>query len=217
MRLLRPVGFDLREAANGEEAVEAWRQWRPHLIWMDLRMPVMDGNEATRRIRSLDPEHATKIIALTASGLEEERADGLAAGCDGFVRKPYQEAEIFDRLREQIGARFIHADEPASARPSPAEADLAALRSLPAELLQALEAALLHLDPEGVERMVREVRGRDPALADALDGLARNFQYGQLLQLIEAAGPREARRARSGPPAPRRPAPDAPYRADLPA
>jgi signal transduction histidine kinase/ligand-binding sensor domain-containing protein/CheY-like chemotaxis protein len=191
VRMLQPVGFQVREAADGREAVEAWRAFSPDLIWMDLRMPVMDGNEATRRIRALDPAHATKIVALTASGLEEERADLLAAGCDGFVRKPYDEADIFEQLRAQIGARLVYADEPETPAASPAPVELAALLSLPDELLQGLEQALLHLDPVAVEHRIQDVRARDAGLADALDGVAREFQYGRLLQLIESADQQE--------------------------
>jgi signal transduction histidine kinase/ligand-binding sensor domain-containing protein/ActR/RegA family two-component response regulator len=188
IRMLQPIGFHLREAADGQEAVDAWRAWQPQLIWMDLRMPVMDGIEATRQIRSMDPGRATKIIALTASGLDEERADVLAAGCDGFVRKPYHETDIFEQLRQQIGARFVHADEPAASTASHGGVEGEALLSLPGGLLHALEQALLHLDPEAVERRIQEVRAHDPALAAALDVLARDFQYGKLLQLIETAG-----------------------------
>jgi signal transduction histidine kinase/ligand-binding sensor domain-containing protein/DNA-binding response OmpR family regulator len=193
VRLLQPIGFELREAANGHEAVSTWREWQPHLIWMDLRMPVMDGLEATRWIRAMDPGRATKIIALTASGFDrDERADVGAAGCDGLVRKPYDEADIFGQMAEHLGARFVHADDPFRAE-APSEIAAASLLALPAELLRALEQALLDLDPQEIERRIDEVGARDAALARALSLLTREFQYGRLLQLIETA---------------RRPAPD---------
>jgi signal transduction histidine kinase/ligand-binding sensor domain-containing protein/DNA-binding NarL/FixJ family response regulator len=197
VRLLQPAGFQLREAADGQQAIQAWRDFEPDLIWMDLRMPVMDGAEATRRIRALDPGHATKIVALTASGLDEDRADLLAAGGDGFVRKPYDETDIFEQLRAQIGARFVYADERAAPSAMPAPVDTAALLSLPGELLRALEQALLRLDPVAVERRIQDVRARDEGLATALDTVAREFQYGKLLDLIESAADQAVVRSES--------------------
>ena len=100
VQLLSPLGFELQEASNGKEAVEIWQQWQPHLIWMDMRMPVMDGFAATRRIKATAVGQATAIIALTASVLEEERAVVLSAGCDDFLRKPFRDEQIFTALEQ---------------------------------------------------------------------------------------------------------------------
>ena len=91
LKLLEPIGFEVKEAINGSEAIKIWQHWQPHLIWMDMRMPVMNGYEATERIKSHFKGQATYIIALTASTFEEERAIVLSAGCDDFVRKPFRE------------------------------------------------------------------------------------------------------------------------------
>ena len=95
-RMLEDVGFRVRVAEDGALGVEAFEAWRPHFIWMDIRMPVMDGLEATRRIRALDGGRDVRIAALTASAFEEEREEVLAVGMDDFVRKPYRPAEVFD-------------------------------------------------------------------------------------------------------------------------
>jgi predicted ATPase/signal transduction histidine kinase/CheY-like chemotaxis protein len=97
-RLLREAGFEVREAENGEEAIGLFPQWRPHLIWMDMRMPVLDGYETTRRIRGLAGGESVKIVAVTASAFEEQREDILACGCDELVRKPFRENEIFEAM-----------------------------------------------------------------------------------------------------------------------
>ena len=94
IKLLNPFGFELREASNGQEAVAIWDNWEPHLIWMDMRMPVMDGYEATKQIKSTTKGQATAVIALTASTLEEERVVVRSAGCDDFLRKPFRETDI---------------------------------------------------------------------------------------------------------------------------
>ncbi len=107
-RMLESVGFEVREAENGQAGIEMFKQWSPHLIWMDMRMPVMDGYEATHRIKAADRGQTTVIVALTASTFEEQRSQILKAGCDDFVRKPFQEHEIFDVVARHLGLRFIY-------------------------------------------------------------------------------------------------------------
>ena len=96
-------------AENGETGVDEFREWRPQFIWMDLRMPVMDGIEATKRIRVLDGGQDVKIAAVTASGLDSHRSEVLAAGLDDYVRKPYRPDEIFDCMRRHLGVRYRRA------------------------------------------------------------------------------------------------------------
>ncbi|MDD2853473.1 MAG: ATP-binding protein [Desulfuromonadaceae bacterium] len=182
-KLLEPLGFDLREAENGEEAVAICEKWCPDLIFMDIRMPVMDGLEAIRRIKSSTAGVSTKIVAVTAHALEEERREVLAAGCDDFIRKPYEYADILDALTKNLGARFVYEDEPESVA-ALAQLDAAALAGLPKELLNGLEQALIRIDAEAVGRVIKEIRTHDSALADALAGEARDLQFGRILRLV---------------------------------
>jgi signal transduction histidine kinase/DNA-binding NarL/FixJ family response regulator len=184
-KLLEPLGFDLREAVNGREAVAIFEEWRPHLIWMDIRMPVMDGLEATRHIKATDTGAQTRIVAVTAHALEEERREILAAGCDDFVRKPYRYAEILDVLTKNLGVRFVCEEETTPAAVAPPNA--AALADLPDELLNALEHALTLIDIGAVSRAIEEIRAYNPSLADALAAVAKDLQYGRILRLIRAA------------------------------
>ncbi|MBF0338495.1 MAG: response regulator [Nitrospirae bacterium] len=110
-KMLKPLGFDIREAGNGREAVELFNQWHPHLIWMDIRMPVMNGLEATRLIKASEAGAQTRIVALTAHALEEERLEILNAGCDGLIRKPYSDVDIFEALARELGIVFLYEDE----------------------------------------------------------------------------------------------------------
>jgi CheY-like chemotaxis protein len=107
VRLLAPLGCEIREAANGEEAVNIWQEWMPHLILMDLRMPVMSGREATRYIKGTEKGKDTVIIALTASSFEEDREQILADGCKDFVRKPFREEVLFELMGKHLGLQFI--------------------------------------------------------------------------------------------------------------
>jgi signal transduction histidine kinase/CheY-like chemotaxis protein len=184
--LLKPLGFDLREAENGREAVAICAEWCPDLIFMDIRMPVMDGLEATRRIKSVEAGFPAKIVAVTAHALEEEQREILAAGCDDFIRKPYEYADILGALTKNLGTRFVYEDEPETVAVA-AKLDAAALAGLPQELLNGLEQALIRIDAEAVGRAIKEIRTHDSALADALAGEARDLQFGRILRLIRTA------------------------------
>lgn len=185
-KILEPLGFDLWEAANGREAVALFEQWRPHLIWMDIRMPVMDGLEATRHIKATDAGAQTRIVAVTAHALEEERRRILAAGCDDFIRKPYHDVEIFDALTQHLGVRFVSQEDPTCAVAA-ASLDAAALADLPAELLEELEQALIRIDIGAVNRAIEAIRAHHPSLADALGTVARDLQFGWILRMIRTA------------------------------
>jgi signal transduction histidine kinase/CheY-like chemotaxis protein/streptogramin lyase len=183
--LLEPFGFDLREAVNGKEAVTLFTQWRPHLIFMDMRMPVMDGLEATRRIKAVDTGAQTRIVALTAHALEEERRQILAAGCDDFIRKPYKEAEIFDALIKYLDVRFIYEEEtPAAVNDGPLPAK--ALADLPDGLLKGLEEALVQLDIDAVNNAIEAIRPDHRHLADTLAAQAKDLQFGRILRLVKS-------------------------------
>ncbi len=115
VRLLIPLGFDLREAGNGREAIEIWESWLPHLILMDQRMPVMGGNEAARLIKSKPRGRDTIIVALTAGAIEDDQDHLLAGDCDDVLRKPYDEAELFELLQKHLGVRYVSGHEGAPA------------------------------------------------------------------------------------------------------
>jgi PAS domain S-box-containing protein len=187
-RLLDPLGFDLREAANGQEAVALFEQWHPHLIWMDIRMPVMDGLKAVRRIRATKAGADTKIIALTAHALEEERKPIMAAGCDDLVRKPFREQEIFDALARHLRLKFIY--DTAPRHESTPEAPGLTLRpeqldALPSELLRDLRQAVIELDTARTGVLIEQVTERDASLGRALNALATQFDYEGLLKLLD--------------------------------
>ena len=108
VRILTGLGFEVESATNGLEGLRTWESWRPHLIWMDMRMPVMDGHEATQRIKATTQGQATTVIALTASVFEDQRVLVLSEGCDDFVRKPVRLEDIEDRLVKYLGVRFLY-------------------------------------------------------------------------------------------------------------
>jgi CheY-like chemotaxis protein len=110
--LLAKVGFEVEQATNGEEAIATYQRWLPHLILMDMQMPVMDGYEATRLIQRWCAEThqpSPKIVALTASVFEEQRSQILDAGCDDVISKPFKVKELLLTIAQHLGVRYIYA------------------------------------------------------------------------------------------------------------
>ena len=190
LKLLHPLGFELREASNGIEAIEIWESWHPHLIWMDMRMPVMDGYEATQRIKVTTKGQATAVIALTASILEEERAVVLSTGCDDFVRKPFREDDIFDSMNKHLGVRYVYDELADLSDSNQNEADIQdnltphALAALPDELLTNLKQAATRIDMNRIDSLIAQIRTYNAGLAEGLAMLATDFKYDEILTLI---------------------------------
>ncbi|MET0122397.1 MAG: two-component regulator propeller domain-containing protein [Candidatus Thiodiazotropha sp. 6PLUC9] len=193
-KLLGPLGFDLQEAVNGEEAVEHFTKWHPDLIFMDIRMPIMDGLEATRRIKATEQGAKTRIVALTAHALEEERRKILTAGCDDFLRKPYKDTDIFDALTKHLGTRFIYEQNTHPTEDVAPPLTAASLAGISAGLRNDLEEALVSLDAVALKRSITAIREHDPSLADALAVVAKELQYSRILELIEAVDDKKRER-----------------------
>jgi signal transduction histidine kinase/DNA-binding NarL/FixJ family response regulator len=188
-QLLESVGFDVRQAMNGQEAVELQKSYAPHLIWMDMRMPVMDGLTATKRIREQEApgRERVKVVALSASALDHERAAVAEAGCDDFLAKPFRESAIFEKLAEHLGARFTYETESAQGGSVSATGVLTAERmaALAPETRTPLLAALQIGDDEAASKIVGTIRSVDAPLADALAEALARFQVNELLTLLE--------------------------------
>ncbi|MEM9539241.1 MAG: ammonium transporter [Cyanobacteria bacterium P01_E01_bin.42] len=186
VKLLRPLGFEVKEAGNGQEAIDIWDEWNPHLIWMDMRMPVMDGYEATQQIKGTTKGNATAIIALTASVLEEEKAVILSAGCDGFVRKPFRESVIFETMAKHLGVEYIYEGNTETPQPRNIQ-DLTPeeLKIMPSDWLENLNRATLNLDDDWVSVLISEIPNDYTLLAEKLTYLMDNFQLNKIRQTIE--------------------------------
>jgi PAS domain S-box-containing protein len=185
-RNLAPLGFEVREVGNGLEAIAAWQHWRPHLIWMNLTMPMLDGLEATRRIRAGPLGRHVVIIAVATGADEAERSEALAAGCNDLLRKPFREADLFAALEKNLYVRFIYEE----ALPAPPPLDPRALATLPEAQRAALEDALVRLDVGAIEQTIEAIRTSDTGIAEALAARARDFSYEDILSALhgEAAG-----------------------------
>ena len=210
VKMLSPLGFGLQQATNGREAIEIWENWQPHLILMDVRMPVMDGYEATQQIKAriqqreqeqqengeMSISHPDspipKIVALTASTIEGRRSFALLVGCDDFISKPFRKTEIFDTLNKHLGVRYLYSnstdfisigDRSNLSDPTP-NAVLAYLPQLPAEWVENMKQVIRNADFDLIARTIEEIRDAHPEFAEILQGHLNNFDYQKILNLI---------------------------------
>ncbi|MCP2728392.1 response regulator [Limnofasciculus baicalensis] len=224
LKLLQPIGFEVIEAENGEEAMTQWLAFQPHLIWMDTRMPVMNGIQATQEIRrrergiivrsevgeerkageieensqsnreSLIQNPHTIIIALSASAFEERRGELLSAGCDDFVRKPFTEEVIFDKIGQYLGVRYVYEDLHESTKVHRTfntfseKSDsflLEEMAIMPSIWLRELEKATKNLDEDMVLQLIEQIPESNKSLGVKLTELLDNFRLDIILRLVQ--------------------------------
>ena len=187
LKLLEPLGFEVREATNGQEAVDLWESWSPHLILMDILMPVIDGYEATQQIkRSLDGDD-TLIIALTASAFEEQREDILRSGCDDFIAKPFREEILLEKIATHLRVRYIYEEEQPTlsygAQPSRLMSE--DLSVMPSEWVAQLHQAALCIDDSLIVELIKQIPDTQATLANALTDLVNNFRIDIIIKLTQ--------------------------------
>jgi signal transduction histidine kinase len=198
VKMLQPIGFEVREAENGHQGVEIWESWQPHLIWLDTRMPVMDGFEAVRQIRAKEKQtqRRTVIIALTASTFEERKGEIIAAGCDDFVRKPFQEQILFDKMACYLGVRYIYQELPrlpvgglggyfVSEKPDSFFGGL--LAQMPQSWVQELYEAASDVNEELAIEIVDRIWESHPTLAHALKDLLTDYRLDKIMDLTQSS------------------------------
>ena len=185
--LLESVGFEVREAENGREAVEAAVAWRPRVVFMDERMPVMRGSEAAREIRRREREQGdgrrTVIVSTTASAFDQERETILANGCDDMVTKPYREASIFEVLVRHAGVEFEYESDTPKRSLDGSVAD--GLRGLDARLVRGLYDALVRGDLGEAEAAAGAIAEVDGPLGDEIRRRIRAFEIDELMAAVE--------------------------------
>lgn len=188
-RFLTPLGFEVKEAEDGKIGLKTWDEWKPHLIWMDMRMPVMDGYEATRRIKAADKNKETVIIALTASVFEEERSIVLSVGCDDFVRKPFKPQEIYDALTKHLGVKFLYEDDEEPITEAEAEATISeALTQLLPEWIATFHEAANRADTDEMLTLLSQVESDHADAVKELTDMVNNFRLEELIALTNPKG-----------------------------
>jgi two-component system, sensor histidine kinase and response regulator len=212
LTLLTSIGFQVREADNGRDAIAQWENWQPHLIFMDMRMPGMGGHEATQYIKAREQEsrevgtsvllqnpHSktlnwqTVIIALTASAFEDERQMVLSAGCDDFVGKPFRADLLLEKISQHLGVVYVYEeqaltpeDEAQKTQESLTFADFKRyLSQMPTQwVIQLHDAAAIGSD-DLVLALIEQIPQENALLITALTDLTDNFEFEKIIDLTQ--------------------------------
>ncbi|MEJ2593453.1 MAG: ATP-binding protein, partial [Candidatus Thiodiazotropha sp.] len=187
-RLMNELGLEIKVAENGKQCIDIFQQWQPDLIWMDRRMPVLDGVEATRRIRSLPGGDKVKIIAVTASVLSEQRQELGRAGMDDFVNKPYRFEELYDCMAQHLGLHYLYAEDVSAPRPTQPLTP-AMLATVDPELRGRLRLALESLHSSHIFDAITQVGVTNPELAVILSRMVDEFDYPTVLDALNQTKP----------------------------
>jgi len=188
--VLRKCGLQTLVVDNGQKAVEQFKAWKPDLICMDRRMPVLDGLKATRYIRQETGGGDVKIIAVTAVAFREERQQMLDGGCDDLVKKPYTFEEIFQAIERNLQIEFTYPEHDeggsdAEFQPLKNSALEAAIKELPKPLLEQIRQSALELDMDGFEAALPDVEKINPKLAESLRILHSQLDYSAILKVLK--------------------------------
>ena len=189
VNLLTMLGFEVCQADNGQEGLALWSSWSPHLILMDMRMPVMNGYEASQQIKAHPKGRDTVIIALTASAFEEERNLILAAGCDDFICKPFRENVLLDKIGEYLQVRYLYENQELSSSNELAPLNKmltpSALAGMPSEWITQLYHSATAADGEQIFSLLEQIPDSSAPLAQALADLVNNFYFEQIMDLAD--------------------------------
>ncbi|BAY22626.1 multi-sensor hybrid histidine kinase [Calothrix sp. NIES-2100] len=229
VKMLTSIGFTVQEATNGQEAIAQSLEWEPHLILMDMRMPIMDGYEATKVIKkqmeyqeeilpshhqtrrlgnssthqadqwltipvctSRENNHVPIIIALTASAFEEERQKILSIGCDDFIRKPFTQEVLLEKVSEHLGVKYIIPVETVNPSASqqteifPSEAELMwHLSQMPNQWLRNIRHAAASCSDDMIFELLAQIPPEKSQIFRLLGELANNYQFEKIMELTK--------------------------------
>jgi len=183
--VLEPIGFDIQEAANGQEGLDKAREWQPDLILVDIVMPVMDGHQMTQELRQIPEFNTTPIIAISANAFANNRVDSLEAGCTDFITKPIATADLLQKVQVYLNVSWVYQDK---AEPSNSYLE-SGDRVIPTqEELKVLYEAASMGDVAGVEEETMRLQDINPDyIPFALEVLemAAKFDYDKIVDLLD--------------------------------
>jgi len=188
--ILTRVGYKTRSVKDGKEAIKVFQDWKPDLVLMDIRMPVMGGREATKKIRSLKNGRKTPIIAITASAFEEDLDEILSVGVDQIIRKPYKANQLLEAIKIYLDVEYQYEDEEDALKLAPDKYKAKIInpedfKKLPDELADLLLDATIGLHVNQLDDLLNQVKEIDQQLAEDLRKLADNFEYALIAEFLQ--------------------------------
>ncbi len=195
LQLLESIGLEIKEATNGQEAVAIWQSWQPHLIFMDIHMPLLDGYKASKKIKSQDKNKSTVIVALTASVLEEECSHILSSGFDDFMRKPFRISDLLGRLAKHLSVIYTYQETNilcSNSSTFPANSTRVKLTSedleiMPEEWLNQISKAALTADYIVIQNLIRDIEEEYQEIAAELNSWLQEFRMDKISDLTGEA------------------------------
>lgn len=187
--LLVPLGFEIYEATEGQEGLHQAQALKPDAILMDMRIPGLDGLEATRRIRAVSDIKHTVIIVISASAFKHNRARCLEVGADDFLPKPFREDRLLSLLSTHLGLTLLYANVGSQDRPADGSVRAVELRVPPAEHLQILLDSARRGDRKGLLEQAGRVAQLGECyqpFATEVRSLAEGFKMKKLRQWLES-------------------------------
>ena len=185
--LLSPLGFEVSEAVDGEDCMGHLLTVNPDVVLMDLRMPKMDGLEATRRIRRTPGFETVVILAISASSFEHNRKECTDAGADGFLSKPFRINRLLELLRDHLQLDLLYEDEPESQRPSKDKTDVDSMALPSQETLSGLLDLAMRGDINKILVQANSLEKADAQFAPfaiKLKTLAHGYQVKKLCEFL---------------------------------
>lgn len=187
------MGFSVREAKNGREALLIWREWQPHLIWMDMQMPELDGYQATQKIKATSQGNNTIVIALTASVFEEDKQKVLDAGCDDILRKPFRQNEVLQKMAAYLGVKYLSVESPQVRDPVDKDQrhhrenlDPENFKVMPPDWIKKINQRANQGNDLLLLQLIEQIPSEHEAIAIRLTNLVENYQFDKIIQLTEA-------------------------------
>jgi len=185
--LLMPLGFEIKEAHNGQQCLEKVCEWQPDLILMDLLMPVMDGYEATRKIKQIPLLKKTIIVAISASAFDYHKRQSQEAGCDDFIAKPIYAEKLLNCLRKHLNLTYVYEPHTDQANRAGPQTDVS-LIGPNVEQATALFNLTLQGDLDGIVEYVEQLQQQDKQLAPfahKIQQLAQQFKIQQIRDIVK--------------------------------
>ncbi len=182
--MLKPVGFKVEMAEDGKEGVQKFFAYTPDCVLMDLRMPVLDGYEATTQIKKDEKGSKVPIIAVTASAFDDDEKAVLRSGFDGYLRKPFRRHELFAKLQDLLDVEYIFSAEAADSDEKSFILTREHMENLAPEIITKMTSAVDEGDMEEFREIVITIEAEHPRIANALMELAGKFDYQALMNLL---------------------------------